>query len=140
MIFKVNFFHLSGVFISFVTLRVVFYSRYRQLIKTIPKGAIMITEQQTESTFSDSYPMSAGLQLAYAKKRKQQSDDMIVTSKEVAQMAGVSVATVSRVVNKARNVREATRDKVQRAIQTLNYVPNEFAQQMARQRFAAISH
>ena len=100
----------------------------------------MITEQQTESTFSDSYPMSAGLQLAYAKKRKQQSDDMIVTSKEVAQMAGVSVATVSRVVNKARNVREATRDKVQRAIQTLNYVPNEFAQQMARQRFAAISH
>ncbi len=48
----------------------------------------------------------------------------MVTIKDVARHAGVSVATVSRVINDAETVKEATRDKVQQAITQLQYSPN----------------
>lgn len=56
------------------------------------------------------------------------------TSKEVAVMAGVSVATVSRVINSEPNVRAMTRHKVIEAIKALDYQPDESAQNMARKR------
>jgi DNA-binding LacI/PurR family transcriptional regulator len=56
------------------------------------------------------------------------------TSKSVATMAGVSVATVSRVINNLPNVQKRTKDKVLAAIKALDYQPNLAAQQMARQR------
>jgi LacI family repressor for deo operon, udp, cdd, tsx, nupC, and nupG len=43
---------------------------------------------------------------------------------EVAKLADVSVATVSRVVNNNSYVKEATREKVMKAIKALNYSPN----------------
>jgi LacI family transcriptional regulator, repressor for deo operon, udp, cdd, tsx, nupC, and nupG len=43
---------------------------------------------------------------------------------EVAKAAGVSVATVSRVINQQSSVSEKTRKKVQQAIEMLNYEPN----------------
>lgn len=46
------------------------------------------------------------------------------TIKEVAQRAGVSAATVSRVLNGSDCVREDTREQVERAIAQLQYVPN----------------
>ena len=49
---------------------------------------------------------------------------MAVRLRDVAQRAGVSVRTVSNVVNGAPHVRPATRDKVQAAIQDLGYRPN----------------
>ena len=52
------------------------------------------------------------------------------TLEDVARHAGVSYQTVSRVLNKSANVSEATRHKVEKAIEILRYVPNRLAQQL----------
>ena len=54
-----------------------------------------------------------------------------VTIDDVAELAGVSIKTVSRVVNREPNVREATRAKVDAAITKLNYQPNKAARNLA---------
>jgi LacI family transcriptional regulator len=54
-----------------------------------------------------------------------------VTIDDVAKHAGVSIKTVSRVVNREPNVREETRSKVERAIDELNYQPNKAARNLA---------
>ena len=54
-----------------------------------------------------------------------------VTIDDVAELAGVSIKTVSRVVNQEPNVREATRAKVDAAIAQLNYRPNKAARNLA---------
>ena len=51
----------------------------------------------------------------------------MVTLKDVAKRAGVSTITVSRVVNDSGPVGHATRQKVEAAIDELNYVPNKVA-------------
>lgn len=56
------------------------------------------------------------------------------TIDNVAQLAGVSIKTVSRVVNKEPNVRPATRDKVLEAITQLDYRPNLSARSLAGNR------
>ena len=48
---------------------------------------------------------------------------IVVTLFDVARLAGVSTATVSRVVHGQDRVREATRIRVQQAIEELGYVP-----------------
>lgn len=48
----------------------------------------------------------------------------IATIKDVAAHAGVSVATVSRVLNNPSTVKEQTREIVEQAIAVLNYSPN----------------
>lgn len=53
------------------------------------------------------------------------------TIKDVARMAGVSIKTVSRVVNQEPNVREGTRLKVSKAIEALHYRPNLSARNLA---------
>jgi DNA-binding LacI/PurR family transcriptional regulator len=50
---------------------------------------------------------------------------------EVAKLAGVSAATVSRVLNNLDVVRDATRDRVMRAVNELNYHPNLHARSLA---------
>lgn len=47
--------------------------------------------------------------------------------KEIAQIAGVSTATVSRVLNNHKSVRETTRKKVRGTILALDYYPNALA-------------
>ena len=56
------------------------------------------------------------------------------TIDDVARLAGVSIKTVSRVVNREQNVRESTRERVQRAITELNYRPNLSARNLASLR------
>lgn len=56
------------------------------------------------------------------------------TIHDVARRAGVSIKTVSRVINKEANVREATRRKVQRAVEKLQYRPNPSARSLAGTR------
>ncbi|MBA2871237.1 LacI family transcriptional regulator [Anoxybacillus calidus] len=51
----------------------------------------------------------------------------MATIRDVARLAGVSVATVSRVLNQNGYVNEETEKRVRRAIQELNYKPNEVA-------------
>lgn len=46
---------------------------------------------------------------------------------DVSEKAGVSIATVSRVVNGNENVSEKTRQKVLQVMEELNYTPNVFA-------------
>jgi LacI family transcriptional regulator len=50
---------------------------------------------------------------------------------DVAQRAGVSTATVSRAINSLSSVRPATRDKVMRAMEELEFVPNAVARGLA---------
>jgi len=54
-----------------------------------------------------------------------------VTIEDVAREAGVSTMTVSRVINKGRNVREDTREAVLQAIERLRYSPNTAARSLA---------
>lgn len=53
------------------------------------------------------------------------------TIEDVARTAGVSAMTVSRVINDKRNVSEATRALVRKAIEELNYLPNTAARTLA---------
>lgn len=53
-----------------------------------------------------------------------------LTIVDVARAAGVSVGTVSRVLNGNANVRAELRDKVQNAIKELGYAPNAVARSM----------
>lgn len=52
---------------------------------------------------------------------------MNVTIKDVAKEAGVSVATVSRVINGVSNVNEEMKTQVEKAIARLGYKPNQLA-------------
>lgn len=56
----------------------------------------------------------------------------MVTIADVARAAGVSVATVSRVMNGSASVAEPTVRVVQSAIERLNYVPNQQARNLRR--------
>lgn len=56
------------------------------------------------------------------------------TIDDVASLAGVSIKTVSRVVNHEPNVREATRERVEQAIAELQYRPNPSARNLASHR------
>jgi LacI family transcriptional regulator len=56
------------------------------------------------------------------------------TLKDVADLAGVSTKTVSRVVNHQKEISEATRQRVQTAIDQLDYRPNILARSLIHQR------
>ena len=54
--------------------------------------------------------------------------------KDVAKEAGVSTATVSHVINETKYVTDETRQKVQKAIEKLNFYPNAHARTLASGR------
>jgi LacI family transcriptional regulator len=62
-----------------------------------------------------------------------------VTIYDVAKESGVSLATVSRVINGSSVVKAATRDKVQEAVDKLGYKPNAIAQGLALQKSTTIA-
>lgn len=64
---------------------------------------------------------------------------MKVTIDEVARAAGVSVTTVSRVLNASPAVRPEKRARVERAIADLNYVPSRVAQSLKSRNFGAVA-
>lgn len=53
-----------------------------------------------------------------------------ITMKDVAKLAGVSVGTVSRVINQEQGIKEITLKKVQQAIDELGYIPDVYARGM----------
>ncbi len=58
----------------------------------------------------------------------------MATIYEVSKLAGVSLATVSRVVNNSAKVRESTRVKVEAAMKELGFRPNAIARSLATNR------
>jgi LacI family transcriptional regulator len=74
--------------------------------------------------FVNPTPRKPGSKIA----RKGQS---AATINDVARRAGVSPMTVSRVVNGEKNVRDATRAAVLKAVQDLSYAPNPAARSLA---------
>lgn len=61
-----------------------------------------------------------------------------VTAIDVANYAGVSIATVSRVVNKSENVSDEMRNKVLNAINILGYRPSRTAQRLRARKSLVI--
>jgi LacI family transcriptional regulator len=59
-----------------------------------------------------------------------------LTIRDVANLAGVSIATVSHVVNDTGNVGSATRHRIRRLIQIIGYAPNVHARELASRRVA----
>ncbi|MGL4350243.1 MAG: LacI family DNA-binding transcriptional regulator, partial [Plesiomonas shigelloides] len=53
---------------------------------------------------------------------------------DVAELAGVSVTTVSMVLNGKGRISPATAERVQQAIKQLNYVPNSAAANLRSQQ------
>lgn len=64
---------------------------------------------------------------------------MVVSLKDIAKRAGVSVATVSNVVNGYRPVGASTRERVLQAIDELGYSPNLSARHLRRGRTGIIA-
>jgi DNA-binding LacI/PurR family transcriptional regulator len=64
---------------------------------------------------------------------------LMVTVKNLADIAGVSPATVSRVINNASNVSHSIRERVQQAIQDTNYYPNYAARSLIHRRSGSIA-
>jgi LacI family transcriptional regulator len=62
------------------------------------------------------------------------NDEPRSTIDDVAHHAGVSIKTVSRVLNREPNVRQATRDRVLATAQAMGYAPNISARRLAARR------
>lgn len=58
-------------------------------------------------------------------------ENMNISIKEIAKKAGVSKATVSRVLNKKENVKKETEQKVLKIMNDLGYVPDERARNLS---------
>ena len=67
-------------------------------------------------------------------RRIKKADCAMPTIKDVAQQAGVSPTTVSYVLTGSRFVRPATRARIVRAIEELNYQPNHVARSLRAKR------
>ena len=63
----------------------------------------------------------------------------MITLKDVAKHAGVSMATVSRVINSAGNVTENSKEKVLKAVEELGYYSNELARALRQERINVVS-
>jgi LacI family transcriptional regulator len=63
-----------------------------------------------------------------------QKEPMAATIRDVAREAGVSVTTVSRVLNDSGPVKEATRERVRAVAQRLHFAPNTTARSLSMRR------
>lgn len=63
----------------------------------------------------------------------------MATIRDVAKKAGVSIATVSRVINNKGKIKQETEANVRAAMEALDYTPNKVAQGLSNQRSNAIA-
>lgn len=64
---------------------------------------------------------------------------MATTIADVAELAGVGIGSVSRVLNGSSAVSESTREAVMNAVKVLNYTPNSMAKRLREQRSKVIA-
>ncbi len=81
------------------------------------KGTILVVDENVSGNVAES---------AFHGKREVET----VTIKDVARYCGVSVSTVSRVLNDKPDVSDSVREKVLRAVKELNFVPNGSARDL----------
>ena len=62
----------------------------------------------------------------------------MATIRDVGKLAGVSVATVSRVINKKGYVSKETEEAILNAMKMLNYTPNDVARRLAGKKSKTI--
>ena len=62
----------------------------------------------------------------------------MATLKDVARLSGVTVTTISRMLNNRANVSEKTKAKILAAMEELDYHPNELAQSLIKQKSSFI--
>lgn len=60
---------------------------------------------------------------------------MTITLKEIAKLAGVSLATASRVINGRPGVKPHVRERVWQVIHEYNFEPNQVARSLVAKRF-----
>ncbi len=84
------------------------------------------------STYSHNYYMSGNL--SQERLVRASNGTGYVTLQDVATLAGVSIKTVSRVVNNQAEISEATRQRVLAAIDELGYKPNVLARSLVSRR------
>ena len=58
----------------------------------------------------------------------------MATLKDVAELAGVTVTTISRMLNNRANVSDKTRARIEAAMAQLDYQPNEIAQSLIKNK------
>ncbi|MCR8633843.1 LacI family DNA-binding transcriptional regulator [Paenibacillus radicis (ex Xue et al. 2023)] len=63
----------------------------------------------------------------------------MATIRDVAKLAGVSVATVSRVINQSGYVNKQTEDKIMKSMRELQYTPNTLARGLANKKTDSIA-
>src|SRR5688572_28096488 len=63
-------------------------------------------------------------------RKKSHNTNQIITIADVAKAAGVSIPTVSRILNNKEYVAEETRERVNQTIKQLGYVPHVQARQL----------
>lgn len=66
--------------------------------------------------------------------RLQKVGGHMATMREVAKLANVSVATVSRYINKSGYVSKAAKENIQKIIDEVNYTPNEVARSLYQKK------
>jgi len=78
------------------------------------------------------------VQILPMKTAKKRSSDKKITLVDVADASGVSAITVSRVINQPEKVSESLRIQVQKAIDSLGYIPNQHASSLASSKSKVI--
>lgn len=77
--------------------------------------------------------------ILYNEMNKNRWGEKMVSSKDVAKYAGVSQTTVSRVLNTPERVKKETLDKIIKAIEEMNYIPDANARSLVQKRTKTIA-
>jgi LacI family transcriptional regulator len=73
-------------------------------------------------------------------RTRREKDGKLATITDIAKRAGVSIKTVSRVLNNEPYVRQHLRERVEEAALAMNYRPNQSARRLAGRRSFLVAH
>ena len=75
----------------------------------------------------------------FIENRDRTGSEQMASIRDVAKRANVAACTVSRVLNGTANVAPETRMKIEQAMKELNYIPNELARSMFKQKAGIVA-